>query len=184
MINSTIEMRVKSRSETRKLRKRLTFDRTSLTILGSKPTVVVKEKIYQGDIVFMFEGKIITQPTRTSIQVDVSKHIDGQHQIDSDDKSLSWKFINHSCEPNGYIDIDNQTYVALRDIKVGEELTFDFHTTEFDISDPFDCECKSKNCLKRIEGFKHLDKEQKKKVQSKIAPHLKLFVLYDCSFVM
>jgi len=107
------------------------------------PAVVVKEKIYEGDIVFMFEGKIISEPTRTSIQIDVSKHIDGQHEIDSDDKSLSWKFINHSCEPNGYIDTDNHTYVALRDIKVGEELTFDFHTTEFDIANPFECDCKS-----------------------------------------
>lgn len=41
------------------------------------------------------------------------------------------RFINHACEPNCYFDIEDKTIWirALRDIRRGEELTYDYKTT-------------------------------------------------------
>ena len=57
------------------------------------------------------------------------------------------RFANHSCDPNMYLDfVDGHIYfVADRDIKKGEELTYDY---AFDY-DPFclvKCFCGSNNC--------------------------------------
>jgi SET domain-containing protein len=41
------------------------------------------------------------------------------------------RFINHSCTPNCYFEVDGKTIWirALRDIRRGEELTYDYKTT-------------------------------------------------------
>lgn len=177
-------MKIKTKSETRKLRKQLVFNKTSMSITDAKQVITAKEKIFKDEIIFFFEGRYYAHPTQTTIQVDVSRHIDVVYELDTDDKKLYWKFLTHSCDPTGCINTEDLTYVALRDIEPGEVLTYDYNTTEFDMANPFDCTCKSENCNGRISGFKHLDNEIKKKIQPKLASHLKLFFLYDCSFIM
>lgn len=39
-------------------------------------------------------------------------------------------FLNHSCGPNAELRSDN-TYYALKDIKAGEEITFNYRGTPF-----------------------------------------------------
>jgi len=54
------------------------------------------------------------------------------------------RYINHSCKPNCEIDIKRgRIYVfALRKIKTGEELTYDYDTEYFDeFIKPFGCRC-------------------------------------------
>ncbi len=56
-------------------------------------------------------------------------------------------YINHSCDPN--VGFQSQiTYVALRDIGQGEELTHDYAMcyTIADVLPPMQCRCKSKRC--------------------------------------
>lgn len=56
--------------------------------------------------------------------------------------------FNHSCEPNiGYF--DSVTFVAIKDIKTGEELTFDYAFSEI-FFEAFECKCGNKNCRKLI----------------------------------
>ena len=60
-------------------------------------------------------------------------------------------FFNHSCNPNcgmkGQI-----IFVAMRDIKKGEELTFDYAMTDANSDDFLICNCGAKNCRKKIRG--------------------------------
>jgi hypothetical protein len=57
--------------------------------------------------------------------------------------------INHSCEPN--CGMRNATQVvAMRDISVGEELTFDYAMSDMAPYDEFDCACGSPLCRKRV----------------------------------
>ena len=56
--------------------------------------------------------------------------------------------LNHSCEPNLGL-IDSITFVAIKDIKVGDELTFDYAIAETRGSS-FDCNCNSARCRKII----------------------------------
>lgn len=55
-------------------------------------------------------------------------------------------YINHSCEPNSYMKIiyDHILVLALRDIRPGEEVTIDYHSTLH--SDRKRCTCGAPSC--------------------------------------
>ena len=58
--------------------------------------------------------------------------------------------LNHSCEPN--LGLQGQiVYVALRDIRIGEELTFDDAMTD-DVPYEMTCRCGTPNCRGTITG--------------------------------
>jgi len=82
------------------------------------------------------------------------------------DGNVSWnpaRFINHSCAPNCEAEVDagRITIIALRDIPVGEELTFNYG---YDLEDYRDhpCQCGASECLGFIvaeEFFDHLRRQ-------------------------
>jgi len=98
-----------------------------------------KEHYTQGEIVLHLEGNYLTYPTRTSIQIDENRHIE------------SWEggHINHHCNPN--TEIKRVRYlqtgdlagfvVAKKDIYIGDEITFDYESTEMELAEPFKCTC-------------------------------------------
>ena len=128
-------------------------------------SLFAKENIRKDEILIKFKGKILDKPTKTSLQIDENKHIESPGEIDD--------FINHSCSPNGYINFHDISFRALRDIKKGEEVTFNYNTTEWYMKVPFKCKCGSKDCLHQIRGFKYLTLEQKKKLRHLLSPFLK-----------
>jgi SET domain-containing protein len=79
------------------------------------------------------------------------------------DGSVEWnpaRFLNHSCSPNCDAEMDNgRIWIsANRDIRVGEELTFNYG---FDLEDyrDYPCHCGSPNCVGFIvaeEFFEHV----------------------------
>eukprot|EP00591_Stephanopyxis_turris_P005086 CAMPEP_0195515894 /NCGR_PEP_ID=MMETSP0794_2-20130614/6799_1 /TAXON_ID=515487 /ORGANISM="Stephanopyxis turris, Strain CCMP 815" /LENGTH=93 /DNA_ID=CAMNT_0040644387 /DNA_START=302 /DNA_END=580 /DNA_ORIENTATION=- len=79
---------------------------------------------------------------------------------------LPARFINHSCNANIGIQ-DNEfgayDFLALRTIPEGEELAFNYETSEYEISAFEKCMCSAKNCRGSVSGFKkhgeHLEKE-------------------------
>ena len=79
--------------------------------------------------------------------------------------------FNHSCEPNcgfnGSIKL-----VAIRDIKEGEELTFDYAFCESLIRE-FECNCSSPNCRKTIKSTDWQNLEIQKKYLDYFSPYLK-----------
>ena len=86
-----------------------------------------------------------------SIQVDWSRHV----KID-----LPGRFLNHSCEANVAAKSNSKAdvaydFVATKPIASGEELFFDYDTTEYEISSPFHCACGSSQCRRVIRGFKY-----------------------------
>lgn len=82
------------------------------------------------------------------------------------DPTLPISSMNHSCDPNlgtkGTV-----TFVALRDIKKDEELTFDYSTSEDGLW-TIKCKCKSKNCRKIVRGIRYLPL----KVYKKYLPYI------------
>jgi SET domain-containing protein len=73
--------------------------------------------------------------------------------------------INHSCNPNsGLVYRDNSvTLIAIRDIKKGEELSFDYSTTMDEDCWEMDCLCGDRNCRGKVRDFKHLPEELQKR---------------------
>lgn len=73
--------------------------------------------------------------------------------------------INHSCDPNSGVIIKNGKVflVAIKNIKEGEEITWDYSTTMKDDNWTMTCQCGAKHCRKLIREFKFLDKKQKER---------------------
>lgn len=71
--------------------------------------------------------------------------------------------FNHSCQPNAGIK-GQIILIARRNINVGEEICFDYETTESGKNDglPFECKCQSKKCRGKITGGKWLNKKFRK----------------------
>lgn len=83
---------------------------------------------------------------------------DGEHVIDGDGVAA---FINHSCEPNCESDeIDGQVWIiALRDIKAGEELTYDYCLYDGDDESP--CACGAATCRGTLYSDEEMEKRAK-----------------------
>ncbi len=55
------------------------------------------------------------------------------------------RFMNHSCDANTWW-VDDDTMVASRDITAGEEVTYDYATTEIVLPFEMRCRCGCANC--------------------------------------
>jgi SET domain-containing protein len=120
--------------------------------------------IAQGEMLLIYDGPVLDHPTRLSIQVDDDTHIEGTDDSNS--------YLNHSCDPNAHVDWDGLCLRAKRDIAAGEEITCDYHTTDYELHEQFACRCGSAKCKGKIKGFKFLTKEE----QLDLAPWLPAFL--------
>ena len=90
------------------------------------------------------------EPTYLTIQTGESLH------ITLDPEFL--QYTNHSCDPNVFFDTAKMDLLALKRIYPGDELTFFYPSTEWMMHQPFDCFCKSHQCLGRIRGARYVKK--------------------------
>ena len=78
--------------------------------------------------------------------------------------------IPHHCSnANVHINSKNQIVVS-HNIKMGDELYFNYLTTEYHLNTQTQCECGSKGCIQTFTGFKHLTADTQAKVRN--LPHL------------
>jgi hypothetical protein len=70
--------------------------------------------------------------------------------VTDEERELSMLYSNHSCDAN--LGIRGEiTFVAIRDIRAGEELTHDWATTDDD-NYSVECKCGAPNCRKILTG--------------------------------
>jgi hypothetical protein len=105
----------------------------------------------KGDVLCAFTGTHQSQPTRHSIQVSDSDHM----LVDP----VELQYINHSCDPNVAFDVERREVRALRAIQQGDEFFYFYPSTEWDMAEPFICNCGTARCLKLIRGAKHLPQD-------------------------
>jgi len=123
--------------------------------------VYAREAILQDSVIFFLKGAISTQPTRYTIQLGHRRHLNFPAvRRTNDNLDYSWQYLNHRCEPNGYMNVDERTVCALRDIAPGEEITFNYLTTESEMAAPFNCICGSPACFGFIQGRNFLTRSQ------------------------
>lgn len=87
--------------------------------------VFLLKPVKKDDVIYILKGEIFSSPTRESIRVGENQHIYDEFGI----------FINHSFTPN--IFIRNKELVALKDINLGEEITFNYNDNEINMAAPF-----------------------------------------------
>jgi hypothetical protein len=108
--------------------------------------------IAKGEIVASFGGFVIS---KKELKNQPENRIARSLQLDEKNYLLSAKIpeagdmINHSCSPNCGIS-GTSSVVAMQDIEIGSELTFDYCMTDVFEYDEFKCECQSKDCRKRV----------------------------------
>ncbi|OII76583.1 SET domain-containing protein [Cryptosporidium andersoni] len=127
------------------------------------------EDIKLGEFVIEYVGEIINLKQleeRKEMTSKLTKHIyvfslGNETYIDATYKGNLARFINHSCEPNlvaqkWFVGSDIKVGLfSLRDIKAGDELTFDYRLgTSISGDQPFECMCGSKLCEKWISNTK------------------------------
>ena len=81
-------------------------------------------------------------------------------------------YCNHSCDPSVIFDMNKLEVLVLsgRPLRKGDDITFFYPSTEWDMQQPFECHCGSKRCLGVVSGTKHLD--QAKLRQYWLNPHI------------
>jgi len=105
-----------------------------------------------GDIICPFSaGTTQGHATYLTVQTGTSTHITLMPEF--------LQYINHSCAPNVFFDTTAMQLVCLSALNPGDELTFFYPSTEWDMAQPFVCNCGNKNCLQLINGASHLSVE-------------------------
>ncbi|RNF11483.1 methyltransferase [Trypanosoma rangeli] len=104
--------------------------------------------------VFTSTGVLLPFPVRSTIELPGYQHLR---------LTGGSEFIRHACQPNLRLEIvgDSIRGVALRFIEEGEELTYNYLCTEWDIAEPFHCTCNTDSCYAFIRGFYYLDTGEK-----------------------
>ena len=113
--------------------------------------------VSRGEILIVYDGPVIDHPTRYSIQIDDNRHIDGTPESNA--------YLNHSCDPNAYVDWNGVFLRALRDIEAGEEVTCNYLTTDWELHEKFVCQCGAPKCYGQIAGFRYLAPEQQQALE-------------------
>jgi hypothetical protein len=62
--------------------------------------------------------------------------------------------------------------IARRTIAAGDELRFDYNTTEWELAEPFGCNCGAPTCVGVAMGFAHLSFTRQQILLRNAAPHI------------
>ena len=105
-----------------------------------------------GDVICTFGAReTLDYPTYLTVQTGIDKHILLAPEI--------LQYCNHSCSPNVFFDTALMQVVALEAVEPGDELTFFYPSTEWNMAQPFECYCGSSDCLGLIQGSAFLPED-------------------------
>lgn len=98
----------------------------------------------------MSDATKVDKCSYTTVQTSKS----GQIELNSD-----LVFCNHSCDPSLVFDMNKMEVrvIGNRDLKAGQDLTFFYPSSEWDMAQPFDCNCGASDCVGTIKGARYLD---------------------------
>lgn len=135
--------------------------------------LIAIRSIAEGTKLFAIAGREILAPTRYSVQVGPALHLDQDCARDELDlvRRYFWRYLDHSCEPTTVI--RDREVIAVRDIAMGDGVTFDYNTTEYDMAEPFLCHCGSARCVGMVRGARHLTPAQRKRVARFLPAYLR-----------
>ncbi|MEI8233320.1 MAG: SET domain-containing protein-lysine N-methyltransferase [Verrucomicrobiota bacterium] len=138
---------------------------------------VISKKAFKKDAtIFSIQGPVKEEPTKYSFSVGLDEHIEPERNDGSFDFG---HYLNHSCNPNTKIKVVRYKgrlpylkVVARRNIKAGEELTFDYASLEYVITlKNVKCQCKDASCRKYMCGFRDLPENfVKKYIKERMIP--------------
>ncbi len=87
-----------------------------------------------------------SRPNQFTVQIGIDRHVEVRELAST----------NHSCDPSTILDTTRMLMIATRDLAPGDELTFFYPSTEWEMSSPFICLCGAANCIHVVAGARFL----------------------------
>ena len=120
-----------------------------------KKGLYASQNIEKGTKIIEYKGKIISvKKSEVDPKFDNRKaiylfNINNRYDLDGDFKFNIARLINHSCNPNCEVFGEGlKIWVyAMKDIKKGEELSYDYGFSFDENFSEFPCNCQSENCV-------------------------------------
>ena len=110
-------------------------------------TLTTKQAYKKGDTICeMPSENIMDKPNRFTVQIAKDKHT----------HVGKLAALNHSCDPNVILDTEHLLMYACKDIEKGDELSFFYPATEWEMDAPFICLCGAANCIHVVAGARFL----------------------------
>lgn len=106
----------------------------------------------------------VPEPTRHSLQLTGTEHVLLTPSF--------LRYVNHSCAPNVFFDVERMVLVALRALPAGAELSFFYPSTEWTMSAPFECACDAVKCIRTVSGASTVSTDVLRRYR--LAPHIRL----------
>ena len=105
-----------------------------------------------GDVICKFNAATTqSYATYLTVQTGTDRHITLKPEF--------LQYINHSCTPNVFFNTTSMELVCLQPIQPGDEFTFFYPSTEWEMAQPFVCNCGTAACIQLINGASHLSVE-------------------------
>lgn len=139
--------------------------------------VIVTSAVAPGQVLFAVSGSVVAAAGQHTVQVGPHSHLATSEG--------DWRFINHSCAPSVKVLVETVStadagpsrpflrIVARAPLQPGQEVTYNYLTTEWEMSVPFECGCGAPSCFGRIEGARQLRDDQIAELLADLAPHIK-----------
>lgn len=110
-------------------------------------SLITRQAYKKGEVMCEIPSEnIMDKPNRFTVQIARDKHT----------HVGKLAALNHSCNPNVILDTERMLMIACRDIEKGEELSFFYPSTEWEMQAPFICLCGSANCINVVAGARFL----------------------------
>lgn len=133
----------------------------------------------ENEVVFSFNGKAKRGLEASAFALQIDEDLFWESVPEAEFENL----LNHNCQPNCFVrfEADGIHLITLRPINEGEQLSFDYNTTEWDLVAEeqatqeicsFACQCGSANCVGRVEGFNRLPLDRKYEILSQVSPYV------------
>ena len=143
---------------------------------AGRQRLLADEAIAAGEYILTLNGQMVAEPTQYSVQVAMNVHVHppwyggGDAQRDPQ----IWRNLNHSCDASARL--LGTRLVALRAMSVGDEITFNYNTTEFEMSAAFMCGCGACGGA-RIAGFGLLNAEERRSLWPIVGEHVRALAI-------
>ena len=124
-----------------------TMETLSIRTENKFRTLVTKQSYKKGEVICSMPSEnVMDKPNRFTVQIARDKHT----------HVGKLAALNHSCDPNVILDTKHMLMIACRDIEKGEELSFFYPSTEWEMQAPFICLCGATNCIHVVAGARFL----------------------------
>ena len=137
-------------------------------------TVVAKEPIAKGELIVVWSGTLVDGAELATLPPPVKRHslqVEEDHYLVSLTDCEPPDYVNHSCAPNAGLS-GQIGLVAMRDIRTGEEVTYDYAMSDGSAYDEFDCCCGAAECRSRVSGDDWKRPELWPRYQGYFSPYL------------